>query len=160
MKEGTISLLIGCHQFIMHPLCVLIAWHKEYRSWPKFWQLVCIFLHDVGHWGLDYLTDPEQKKRHWKLGAYYAYKLFGRKGFFFVAGHVTRSGFPRSKLYIPDKRSWLEAPNWWLKTNSIFEDFGNWYSENPAEWKNIVRENLDNGCPKGSHELYLERKHK
>lgn len=160
MKEGTISILIGCHNFIMHPLCVLIAWHKEYRSWPKFWELVCIFIHDIGHWGLDYLSDPEQKKRHWILGACWAQKLFGIKGYLFVAGHVTHSPFPKSKLYIPDKRSWLEAPNWWLRTNSWFEDFGNWYSEDPGQWKKIVKENLDNGCPKGSHELYLERKHK
>ena len=39
MSEGTISYLIGCHHFFFHPLWVLVAWYKEYRRWPKFWEL-------------------------------------------------------------------------------------------------------------------------
>ena len=62
MKQGTVSALIGCHS-IIHGLVVLTAWYKLYGSWPKLWQMVCIFLHDIGHIGLDYLDDYEQKKR-------------------------------------------------------------------------------------------------
>jgi len=157
MSEGTISYLIGCHHFLIHPLCVLVAWVKEYRSWPSWWELCCIFLHDIGHIGKQYLTDPQEKADHWKMGARIAGKLFGRKGFLLVAGHTTQSGYPRSRLFIPDKRSWIEAPDWWLWSNHFFEDFGSDASK-PHNWKRIVGENLRNGCPKGSHALYLEHR--
>lgn len=156
MTEGTKSYLIGCHQFFLHPLWVLIAWVKIYRRWPKFWELCCIFLHDIGHIGKNYLSDPKQKEEHWILGAELAQKFFGDKGFYMIAGHVTHSGFPRSTLYLPDKQSWIEAPIWWLTTNRWFENFGAWHSRNPHEFKKIIAENIANGCPKGSHEIYLE----
>ena len=159
LSEGTISYLIGCHQFFLHPLWVLVAWIKEYRSLPKFWELCCIFLHDIGHIGKDYLSDSKQKAEHWILGAKIARLLFGEKGFLLIAGHVTKSPYPRSKLYLPDKRSWLEAPDWWLLSNSLIEDFET-NASLPKNWKRLVRENIENGCPKGSHELYLENKGK
>jgi hypothetical protein len=159
MSEGTISYLIGCHSFIIHPLCVLIAWYKEYRAWPKFWQLVCIFIHNIGHIGKEYLSDPRQKADHWKLGAKIAFKCFGPKGFYFVAGHSKGSGFPRSKLFLPDKKSWLYAPSWWLWSNHWFENF-NSSASIPHNWKRLVAENVANGCPKGSHEMYLENRGK
>ncbi len=157
MTEGTISYLIGCHQFFLHPLWVLIAWYKEYKEWPKFWELCCIFLHDVGHIGRQYLSNPEQKKNHWVLGARIALQLFGPKGFMLIAGHVSNSGFRKSRLFIPDKRSWVEVPLWWLKANYMVEDFGTdaaW----PERWQKIVKENMKKGYPKDSHELYLENK--
>jgi len=157
MTEGTISYLIGCHSFLIHPLCVLVAWHKEYRRWPKFWELVCIFLHDIGHIGKQYLSDPKQKAGHWILGARIAGKLFGLKGFLMVAGHSKGTGYPRSALYVPDKRSWLEAPYWWLWLNYRAERFGPGITD-PKEWKRVVAENARNGYAKGSHQLYLENK--
>ena len=157
MSEGTISYLIGCHHFFLHPLWVLVAWIKEYRSFPKPWELACIFLHDIGHIGKEYLTDPKQKAEHWKLGAIIAGKLFGEKGFLMVAGHSKGSGFPRSKLFVPDKKSWIVAPAWWLRSNSWFEDFGSTFSH-PGKWKALCIENANAGFPKGSHEMYLEHK--
>jgi hypothetical protein len=159
MTQGTKSVLFGCHQFLIHPLLVLIAWVKYYRSVPALWQIVCIFLHDVGHIGKQYLDDPIAKAGHWRLGAKIAGKLFGRKGFEFVAGHVTRSICPRSMLYYPDKLSWLISPNVWLNLNSLIEDFGTEASK-AENWKRIVAQNVENGFAKGSHELYLEHKAK
>ena len=154
MTEGTKSLLFGCHQFFMHPFFVLIAWVKEYRSWPRFWELVCIVLHDVGHIGKQYLSDPSAKAEHWKLGAQICGRLFGQRGFEMVAGHVGKSGFTRSKLFIPDKRSWLETWDWWMWATYYVE-----FSPSPVTppvFKRLVAENLEKDCPKDSHDIYLE----
>ena len=154
MTEGTRSYLAGCHHFFFHPLFVLIAWVKIYRSWPKGWELVCIFLHDIGHIGTNYLTYHSEKKKHWRLGAYIAYRMFGRKGFKMVAGHTGSSGFPRSKLYLPDKHSWLEAWKWWLESNRIFEPQLRCVSV--ATFQEMIQKNIDGGCKRGNHDIYLE----
>jgi len=141
MKEGTKSLLFGCHQFFLHPLWVLFAWRLEYKEWPKFWEIVCIFLHDVGLWGLDYLTDPYQKKAHWELGTWYGWKLFGMKGLSLIAGHTPYSDWPKSRLWKADKRSWLVAPIWWLNLNFHIENFQT-EAARPRIWKKLVAEEL------------------
>jgi hypothetical protein len=51
MNVGTKSLLIGAHQFLWHPIVVLLAWHELY-GWPNWKELVCIVIHDWGYWGL------------------------------------------------------------------------------------------------------------
>ena len=157
MTEGTKSYLFGCHHFFIHPLLVFIAWRKEYRSWPKFWELGCIFLHDIGHLGKQYLSDPDQKAEHWRLGAKIALRLFGFKGYALVAGHAKHPTIPSSKMFIPEKRSWLEAPDWWLWLNYWAEDFKS-DAAKPKVWKKMVAENLQAGCPKDSHEMYLENR--
>jgi len=122
ISQGTISVIIGCHSPI-HSILVLMAWYKLYRKWPRPWQIVCIFLHDIGHWGLNYLDDYEQKKIHWVRGSQIAMRLFGPKGYVFVASHdvnspyISRDGL----LYRSDKYSWSMAPYWWLWSNCIFE---------------------------------------
>jgi len=156
MTEGTKSLLFGSHQFIMHPLMVTLAWRRLYGRWPKPWQLVCIFLHDIGHFGKDYLTYFEHKKNHWKLGANIAGKLFGDHAYWFTRWHSKTSNggcWQGSKLFWADKYSWLIAPKWWLRTNNVVEGFS---KRQHDEWFKRAKENWDNGCPKGSHELYLE----
>ena len=155
MTQGTKSYLFGCHSFIIHPICILIAWIKEYKSFPCFWEICCIFLHDIGHIGKQYLSDPKQKIDHWILGALIARKLFGEKGFSFIAGHTNKSKYPRSKLFIPDKKSWLYSPKWWLILNDKIEDFGAG-PDYPDIWIQMVRENAEAGFPKGSHDMYLE----
>jgi hypothetical protein len=59
MRIGTKSLLFGCHQFLLHPFLVTLAWRKIYRRWPTFRQLVAIALHDVGYWGKPNMDGPE-----------------------------------------------------------------------------------------------------
>lgn len=153
MTEGTKSYLFGCHHFFMHPLFVLIAWVKLYRSWPKPWELACIFLHDIGHIGKQYLSDYNQKKTHWVLGAEIAYKLFGMKGYEMVAGHVTQAGVLRSKLYRPDKHSWVIAWKWWLELNRIVEP--QLQSATVEEFQTAVKENIESGYIHGNHDIYL-----
>ncbi len=119
MKQGTASVLFGCHSFI-HSIVVYVAWCKLYHSLPNFWETGCIILHDIGHWGKNYLDDYELKKRHGELGARVAGKLFGQKGYDLIVGHNPYNGSSRSKLYNPDKYSWVIAPIWWMTSNCIF----------------------------------------
>lgn len=159
MRQGTISVFLGCHS-IFHSCLVLLAWKRLYTTWPKAWQIVCIFLHDVGHIGLDYLDDFEQKKKHWKRGAEIGHRLFGPKAFVFIAGHCSYSGYPLSDLYRPDKYSWHIAPRWWLFSNCLFEPkiamgYGRW--EAVRRFKEQVKQSMESGEYKSTHSMYLER---
>src|SRR3990172_13355264 len=98
MKQGTISVTVGCHSLV-HSLLVWLSWVRLYRKLPSFRQGVCIAIHDIGHWGKDYLDDVEAKREHWILGARIAGKLFGDKYYAFCAGHDAYSGYARSELY-------------------------------------------------------------
>lgn len=152
MSEGTRSLLIGCHNIIMHPLMVIRAWRWWFGTWPKPWQIVCIFVHDVGLAGRQYLSDPMAKEGHWKLGAYWAGRLFGWKGFYFCAGHTPESCEPRSALWFADKASWLVAPVWWLWLNYRLEGF---QVTHPYDWQILIAKNLLAQNHFGAHQLYL-----
>ncbi len=46
MRVGTKSLLIGAHQFIMHPALVALAWRRIYGEWPDMATSVAIAVHD------------------------------------------------------------------------------------------------------------------
>lgn len=156
MTEGTKSLLFGCHQFLLHPLFVVAAWRKLYSRWPRPWQLVCILLHDIGHLGKDYLSDPELKKIHWQLGAVLAGKLFGTHAYWFVRWHSKSSNgstWQPSELFWADKYSRLIAPLWFRQASCLVEGFTR---KQQRQWQADMRENWNNGCPKGSHQLYLE----
>jgi hypothetical protein len=132
-----------------------------YHSVPAPWETVCIFLHDIGHWGKDYLDDYELKKQHHELGARICGKLFGDKGYRMVAGHNAYKGQERSKLYSPDKYSWLIAPTLWLLSNQIFEpklirkSAGRLAS--CRMFKQTMRDNWEKGLPKQGHDIYLEQ---
>ena len=160
MKQGTVSVLIGCHS-PMHSLIVLVAWVKLYHGWPKPWQIVCIFLHNIGHWGKDYLDDYEQKKRHGELGATIAKRLFGQRGYDFIAGHNPYNGAARSLLYNPDKYSWVIAPVWWMITNTWFEPKlkrkGSTRRESAIMFKEAMRDNWETGLKELGHEIYLRQ---
>ncbi len=160
MKQGTWSVLAGCHSPV-HSLFVLVAWLKLYHRLPTFWQIVCIFLHDIGHWGKDYLDNYDEKKRHAELGAKVAGHLFGQKGFEFISGHNAYNGNQRSKLYIPDKYSWVIAPVWWLMSNTIFEPKlirkGNTRRESAVMFKEAMRDNMKNDFREQGHDIYLKQ---
>lgn len=160
IKQGTWSVLFGCHS-IIHSILVTISWMKLYKRPPNYWQLFCIFIHDIGHWGKDYLDDLEQKRQHWQLGAEIARRLFGDKAFRLVAGHVEYSGYPESLLLKPDKYSMAIAPKWWLFTNLIVEpkirniSMSRW--EHLSSFRREVRKNISEGKYISSHDIYLEQ---
>ena len=157
--QGTVSVLVGCHS-VVHSLLVLASWVKIYGRWPRWWQVVCIFLHDVGHWGLDYLDDYGQKKRHWRAGAVMAGRLFGAKGYAFCAGHEPQdSGEPVSGLYKADKYSWHIAPWWWLWLNCVAEPkiaMGYPKREAIRRFRVQVRQSVESGEYRSTHSMYLE----
>lgn len=165
MTEGTKSYLMGCHQFLLHPFWVLIAWRLEYRSWPKWWEVICVFLHDIGICGRQYLSDDKAKKGHWRRGAEMASKTVCRikddghlvnLAWFMCGGHCPEeSGHRESKLFRADKASWLVAPMWWLWWNHWVEGFEKFGIVKPPKWKRMVAENLKQEKPIGNHELDL-----
>lgn len=160
MKQGTYSVLLGCHSPI-HSLIVLVAWVKVYGELPSLWQIVGIFLHDIGHFGTDYLNDYEAKKNHWRMGARIAKRLFGQKGYEFIAGHCAYNGQPRSELYYPDKYSWVIAPSWWMISNTYFEPKlqrrGSSRKESAIMFKEAMKENMGSNFIKQGHDIYLEQ---
>ena len=160
MRQGTVSVIVGCHSPV-HSLLVFLSWKKLHGRWPKLWETGCILLHDVGHWGKDYLTDYEQKKCHWQLGTRLAGFLFGKKGYELVAGHCpNESGFPESLLYKPDKYSWYLAPSWWQYWNNEVEPkIRHRLSrrESVRSFRAQVKASIESGCYKPTHQIYLER---
>ncbi len=159
MKQGTISVLFGCHS-IVHSFWVTLSWRKLYKGWPSLKELICILVHDTGHWGKDYLENLEQKRAHWELGAKMAGRLFGNKGYELCAGHCEYSGFPKSKLYKADKYASYIAPFWWQIMNTIFEPkLRMGYSHRKAVelFQAQVKESIESGEYRNTHEIYLER---
>jgi len=117
-----------------------MAWRKVYGRFPRFWELVCIFLHVIGICGRQYLTTRGAKNGHWELGALLAYRIFGPKGYDFCAGHTPESGEDRSPLFLADKFSWLVAPMWWLWSNYWLEKLK---VTPPPEWKKAIAAALE-----------------
>ncbi|GAI78001.1 unnamed protein product [marine sediment metagenome] len=139
---------------------VYISWVKLYHRLPLWWETVCIFLHDVGHWGKNYSDDLNAKREHWKAGAGIAGKLFGRKGFDLVAGHVGYNDHPKSLLYKPDKYSWYIAPYWWLWWNNVIEPYircGMKNREAILDFRAWVKRNIESGEYRSTHDAHTER---
>jgi len=160
LKQGTISWLIGCHSPI-HSFLVLRSWKILYGKYPKLWQIACIFIHDIGHIGLDYLDDYGQKKVHYELGACIGRALFGEKAYKFLAGHCSHSGHELSELYKADKYSWYIAPIWFLYWNNIVEPklAINCSSNMDAiiKFKAAVKQSIESGDYTSTHKFYLDR---
>jgi len=143
-------------------MLVLMAWRKLYRCWPKPWQIVCIFIHDIGHWGKNYLDDYEQKKWHWFSGAWIAFRLFGWKGFEFVASHDVNSLYidRNGALYRSDKYSWSMAPYWWQYLNCIFEPtlrMGHTIDRAIRLFQIQVKRSIKDGSFEETHFFYINR---
>lgn len=160
MKQGTKSVLFGCHS-IIHSFLVIRSWKILYGK-LEWWEFICILLHDIGHWGKDYLTDYEAKKEHWKLGAEIADRLFGATAYWLCAGHCEYSLYliKSSPLYKADKYSWYIAPTWWLYSNCIAEPElrCGMTIKNQVKWfKSQVKESIESGEYKSTHEMYRER---
>jgi len=160
MRQGTVSVILGCHSPV-HSVLVWKSWRYLYGKTPSFKETICIFLHDVGHWGLDYLDDEGQKKVHWELGACLARCLFGNSGYSLLAGHCHHSGHPQSRLYKPDKYSWYIAPYWWLWSNIVFEpqlQMGYKTKREAIEkFRAQVRASIETGEYRSTHSFFTER---
>jgi len=151
MKEGTKSVLFGCHSFI-HSFYVLKAWTILHKEWPNWWQIICIMIHDIGYLGKNYLSNKEEYKMHWFLGARLAGELFGKKGFDFVASHTKNPWVPLDpKFKAADRFSWVIASDYWLNWNKWVEK----YITPAKEWKKICLEGMKD-LTKANYELYLE----
>src|SRR5688572_16148490 len=124
MKIGTKSVLFGVHQFLWHPLTVLLAWRRLY-GWPNWKQTIAIFCHDLGYWGCPNIDGPEGKS-HPRRGALLASRIVGQfttplfnydiHTYYFTLLHsrdaAKGEGKPVSALYAADKASILFDPKW------------------------------------------------
>jgi len=160
VKQGTISVLFGCHSPV-HSVIVIVAWRKLYGKLPNYWETSCILLHDIGHWGTNYLDNIEEKKQHGVLGSRVAGKLFGQKGYDLCAGHNPYIGIPRSKLYEPDKYSWCIAPLSWIWLTTFFEPKLIWKGctrwQSAVNFRQSMRKNQETGFKELAHDIYLKR---
>lgn len=142
MTEGTKSVLFGCHSLI-HSFMVLKSWVFLYKNFPTFWQIMCIFIHDIGYIGTNYLTE-RSNNNHAELGAKIGKIFFGEKAWLFLIGHSRSASkkykIPLSKLEAPDDYSWIIAPKWFLKWNMIAEP-----GLHGEKWREAVKENWSNG---------------
>lgn len=112
MSVGTRSLLFGAHQFLWHPLLVLIAWVKLY-GWPRLGELVAIFVHDWGYAGVREIEGPGSL-RHPEFGARIVNALFGPAYRDLVLYHsrdyARAAGASPSRLCWADKLSFALEP--------------------------------------------------
>lgn len=134
MRIGTKSVLFGVHQFLWHPLTVLLAWRKLYKSWPHWAELIAIFLHDTpGYWSKPEMDGPEGVN-HPYLGAFWTARIVvlvtqgywidqvpfenehGGNIYAFTLLHSREVAkqwkCPTSKLYAADKCAILFDPAW------------------------------------------------
>ena len=156
MTEGTKSYLFGSHHWLLHPVAIIRAWRAHYGHYPCLWQAVCIFLHDTGIVGMQYLSGT--KDGHWRRGAEIAGWLFGLKGWKLCAGHCIASGWPRSALLFPDKASWIYQPKWRLALYHLVEGFNDTYTV--EEWLASVRERARDGFQEDGHAVFMREREK
>lgn len=153
MKEGTKSWLFGCHS-IIHSFVVMKAWRELYGRWPRLWQIVCILFHDIGYIGRNYISEQDNDG-HAELGARICKRWFGDKAWYFILGHSSSSirkfSIPVSKLEAPDDYSWIIAPAWWLRWNTIVEP-----QLHAEVWREAVKRNWATGRKKDGFELAKE----
>jgi hypothetical protein len=108
MNIGTKSLLFGAHQFVIHPIFVLIAWIKLYGFPWDFRIWIAIIIHDWGYWGKPNM-DGKEGDTHPLFAAKIMYKLFGWKWHDFCLYHsryyAKKDNSIPSKLCMADKFS-------------------------------------------------------
>lgn len=111
--KGLRSVTIGMHNPIIHGFLVVLAWHKIYRGFPSFKELMCIILHDVGYIKQDFIDGDGD--RYPELGAKICGYLFGRDYYVLCITHsreyAKKLSLPLSKLGYADKYSVLLIPN-------------------------------------------------
>ncbi len=162
MKIGTRSILFGAHQFLLHPLFVLIAWWKLYHQVPRLHEWAAILTHDLGYWGSPNMDGPEGERHPMKTAYWWVIEFpegFGKKVAREIRGHsrfhATRAGVPLSRHFGADKASILYMPQWLylllgnlsgeiteymscVKDNGKYSNF-QCSTSNQREWLNEVR---------------------
>lgn len=119
MKIGTRSLLFGYHQFLLHPLCVALAWWKLFGFPADIRLWIAFFVHDLGYWGKPNMDGPEGEE-HPYLGAQIMSWLFDTGQFSnwydFALYHsrflARKHGCSHSMLCVADKAVILWTPTW------------------------------------------------
>lgn len=152
MTEGTRSLLFGCHHWLLHPLAVTRAWRRLHRCWPSRREFFCIFVHDWGLWGMNYVS--ESKAGHWQRGAGIAHRRYGCWAWSFVAGHCPKESHEeRSLLFQADKLSWLCQPVWLLALYRVAEP----YLTPARQWREVVQRRWEENrfCGWEAHQEFL-----
>jgi hypothetical protein len=145
MKLGTKSVLFGAHQFLIHPLCLALAWWRLY-GFPWQWQVwLCFFVHDFGYIGCDNI-DGEQGQRHpllgakivlWVTGSYHWYQFC----LFHSRHYAKQLGQPHSRLCVADKLAFCITPKWLYLTT--------------CGWTGELTEYLENACPEHNPPMTL-----
>jgi len=158
MKIGTKSVLFGVHQFIWHPITVLLAWIDLY-GFPKPWELFCILIHDLGYIGKKEMDGPEGDT-HPELGALIAGKIFGERARLECLGHsrsyCLEKQLPISRLCWADKWSPMFDPThfYWFR-GTLSGEIGEYRKSFPraegqsalmwtVAFKKHVRDNAEN----------------
>ena len=115
LARGTLSILIGVHQFLWHPLLLLIAWSKLYGIPRDVRVYVAFIVHDLGYWGKAELDSPDGET-HPELGARVMAHLFGADWGEFSLYHsrfyAKRHNAPFSRLCVADKYALALEPRW------------------------------------------------
>lgn len=115
---GTRSILVGAHQFVLHPVFVALAWRKLMGGWPIAIPVWFAFVvHDWGYWGLHDM-DGDEGKRHPIGGAAMMHawfdSVFEEKWWKFTAGHsryfAELQHIPTSDLMRVDKYATAIVP--------------------------------------------------
>ena len=138
ISQGTISWIFGYHN-IAHTFFVYLAWLKLYKKHPTIEELFCIFIHDIGYCGRNYLSEKTHEN-HECLGAKIAGRLFGETARILCMEHRKFNG----KLEIPDEYSHILMPTWIVRIQAFFEQPHRWGLMSPEQWKtyNIKRNQI------------------
>src|SRR5690349_10347269 len=91
MRVGTKSLLFGVHNVLWHPITVWLAWVHLNKAFPRWWECVAIFTHDLGYWGKPDM-DGEEGRQHPVAGANLAYLWTYNIARFFGMSHPDANG--------------------------------------------------------------------
>ena len=148
MNVGTKSLLIGVHQFLWHPITVLLAWIHLY-GFPNWKEFVCIVIHDWGYWGSPNMDGVEGEK-HPERGAILAHKLLdvpyqpfkyggpypeSQWRYYELCLYHSRH-YARHENHLPSKLCWADKLSikydpWWLYLPMA------WLSGELSEYRNL-----------------------
>lgn len=115
MNLGSKSIIFGVHNFLWHPITVALAWRSWHKRWPKRWEWIAIFCHDLGYWGCNDIDGACGKEHPW-AGALVANYFAGHRALDLVLGHSKSfcqlHGLDTTDLYAPDKLCVLFDPPW------------------------------------------------